>query len=87
MYKSLPHKDVNPPYPPLVAVKFDPCNETANLKETLWLKETTKRIKDEGRKINIPTYYMHSFNKGRRYFVMTYLPDSLDDLINSKGMD
>jgi hypothetical protein len=28
---------------------------------------------------------MHSFHKGRRFFVMKYLPESLHDLIESKG--
>ena len=28
---------------------------------------------------------MHSFYKGRRFFVMTYLPHSINDLVNSKG--
>ena len=85
LYKSLKQKDGSMPYPEQVAVKFDPTNETANLKETLWLKEQTKRIEDNNIKINLPTYYMHSFHKGRRYFVMKYLPESLDDLIKSRG--
>jgi hypothetical protein len=83
LYESLPQKDGTLLYPEQVAVKFDPTNETANLKETLWLKDQTKRIAEEGIKINIPTYYMHSFSKGRRFFVMKYLPESLEDLINS----
>ena len=28
---------------------------------------------------------MHSFHKGRRFFVMKYLPHSLEELINSVG--
>ncbi len=28
---------------------------------------------------------MHSFHRGRRFFVMKYLPESLEDLIKSKG--
>ena len=28
---------------------------------------------------------MHSFYKGRRFFVMQYLPESLEDLIKSQG--
>ena len=74
-------------YPQYVAVKFDPSTETANLTETLWLKNLEKRIKEEGIKINIPKYYLHSFKDGRRYFVMDYLPESLEDLINSRGPD
>jgi serine/threonine protein kinase len=85
LYKSLPHRDVNPPYPEKVAVKFDPTTETTNLKETLFLKDMNKRIKEENLKVKIPEYLMHSFNKGRRFFVMTYLPESIDDLVNSKG--
>ncbi len=30
---------------------------------------------------------MHSFHKGRRFFVMKYLPQSLEELINSAGED
>jgi serine/threonine protein kinase len=87
LYRSLPHRDVNPPYPEYVAVKFDPANETMNLKETLWLKDETTRIKAEGRENEamIPTYFMHSFYKSRRFFVMSYLPESIDDFIKSKG--
>ena len=33
----------------------------------------------------MPKYYLHSFYKGRRFFVMTYLPQSIDDLLMSKG--
>lgn len=72
-------------FPENVALKFDPSIETANLKETLILKDLTKRIDKEGIKINIPKYYMHSFYKGRRFFVMTYLPESINDFINSRG--
>jgi hypothetical protein len=62
LYESIPQKDGSLLYPELVAVKFDLTTETANLKETLWLKEQTKRIAEEGIKIKIPTYYMHSFH-------------------------
>jgi eukaryotic-like serine/threonine-protein kinase len=87
LYKTLPHREVNPPYPDLVAVKFDPTTETNNLKETLFLKDMNKRIKEENLKVKIPEYIMHSFNKGRRFFVMTYLPHSIEDLVNSKGAE
>lgn len=87
LYKSLPHRDVNPPYPELVAVKFDPSTETANLKETLFLKDMNKRIKEEKLRAKIPEYIMHSFYKSRRFFVMSYLPHSIDDLVNSKGAE
>ena len=30
---------------------------------------------------------MHSFDNGRRFFVMEYLPDSLEDLVMSRGAD
>ena len=39
LYRSLPHKDVNPPFPELVAVKLDPSTDNINLKETLWLRD------------------------------------------------
>ena len=83
LYKSLPHKDVNPPYPEFVAVKFDPTTETTNLSETLFLKQINQRIKEENKRVRIPEYLMHSFYKGRRFFVMTYLPQSLEELVNS----
>jgi hypothetical protein len=35
----------------------------------------------------MPLYYLHSFYKGRRFFVMTYLPQSIDDLLMSKGAE
>ena len=41
LYESLPQKDGTLLYPEQVAVKFDPTNETVNLKETLWLKYQT----------------------------------------------
>jgi hypothetical protein len=85
LYESLPQKNGKLLYPKEVVVKFNPTNETANIKEMLWLKEQTKKITEEGFQINIPTYYMHSFHKGRRFFVMKYLPESLEDLIKSKG--
>ena len=47
LYKSLTKRDRKMLFPKFVAVKFDPTNETANLKETLWLKEQTKKIKEE----------------------------------------
>jgi hypothetical protein len=40
LYKSLPNRNGTPSnYPDLVAVKFDPGKETANLGEALFLKE------------------------------------------------
>ena len=39
LYKSKVQRDGSMLFPELVAVKFDPSNETANLKETLWLKD------------------------------------------------
>ena len=39
LYKSKIQKDGKMLFPELVAVKFDPTAETANLKETLWLKD------------------------------------------------
>jgi hypothetical protein len=39
LYRSKVQRDGSNPFPDLVAVKFDPSNETANLKETLWLKD------------------------------------------------
>ena len=74
LYKSLPQRDGNMPFPEQVAVKFDPDTTTNNLSETLWLKDMTLRIDKEGIQINMPRYYMHSFLNSRRYFVMTYLP-------------
>ncbi len=85
LYRSIPPKNNQPIYPELVAVKFDPTTETNNLTETLWLKDIWTRISTENLNVNIPKYYMHSFHRGRRFFVMTYLPESLNDLINSKG--
>ncbi len=68
-----------------MAVKFDPTKDTANLTETLFLRNMTKRLEEEKIQINIPKYYMNSSYKLRRFFVMTYLPESIDDLIKSKG--
>ena len=39
LYRSKVQRDGSMLFPELVAVKFDPSNETANLKETLWLKD------------------------------------------------
>ena len=47
LYKSLPNNNINPPYPELVAVKFDPTTETTNLKETLFLKDLNNKLKAE----------------------------------------
>jgi serine/threonine protein kinase len=84
LYKTLPHRDTLG-FPELVAVKFDPNSEAMNLKETLWLKDQTKLIEEKGLNINIPKYIMHSFYKGRRFFAMTYLPESIEDFLRSKG--
>ena len=82
LYRTNPPKnDEKSPYPDLVAVKFDPSTETTNLTETLWLKGITERIKNENLSIRMPKYYLHSFFNGRRFFVMDYLPDSIDDLL------
>lgn len=35
--------------------------------------------------MNIPKYYLHSFVNGRRYLIIDYLPESLEDLIMSRG--
>ena len=86
LYRSNPpNNGQNSPFPDEVAVKFDPGQETNNLTETLWLKEITARIDRENLSIKMPKYYLHSFYKGRRFFVMTYLPHSIDDLLMSKG--
>jgi hypothetical protein len=71
--------------PEQVAVKFDPTTDTANLTETLFLRDMSKRMDEQNLKINIPKYYMHSSYKLRRFFVMTYLPESIEDLVKSKG--
>ncbi len=68
-----------------MAVKFDPTTDTANLTETLFLRDMTKRVDEQKIQINIPKYYMHSSYKLRRFFVMTYLPESIEDLVKSKG--
>jgi serine/threonine protein kinase len=86
LYKTLPHRDTAG-FPELVAVKFDPNSETMNLKETLWLKDQTKLMEEKGNNIKIPKYITHSFYKSRRFFVMTYLPESIEDLLKSKGED
>ena len=85
LYKSIPQKGGNPPYPELVAVKFDPSTETSNLKETLFLKDMNSKLKAQNMKVKIPEYILHSFYQGRRFLVMSYLPHSIDDLLNSKG--
>ena len=85
LYKTLPDRNGNLQYPELVAIKFDPDTTTNNLTETLWLKNISKRIEDEHIEINMPKYYMHSFQNSRRFFVMTYLPQTINDLIMSKG--
>jgi hypothetical protein len=75
LYRAQPPKNGQPQlFPDEVAVKFDPGKETANLGETLWLKEQTKQLAEKGTKINIPTYYLHSFKDGRRYLIISYLP-------------
>ena len=66
-----------------MAVKFDPSTETSNLKETLFLKDMKKMTQEKGIKINIPTYYLHGSFNLRSFFVMTYLPDSIEDYIKS----
>ena len=48
LYQSMPPKnDSQPLYPELVAVKFDPSTETANLTETLWLRSLAKKFEEE----------------------------------------
>jgi hypothetical protein len=82
LYKSIPQRN-GPNYPDEVAVKFDPTTDTANLTETLFLRDMTKRMEEQNLQIKIPKYYMHSSYKLRRFFVMTYLPQSIEDLVKS----
>ncbi len=84
LYKSQPHK-TGKIFPDEVAVKFDPTTDTANLKETLFLRDLTKRVEGQNIKINIPKYYMHSTYNLRSFCVMTYLPESIEELVKSKG--
>jgi len=84
LYRSMPQR-TGQTFPEQVAVKFDPTTDTANLTETLFLRDMTKKIEEQKIQINIPKYYMHSSYKLRRFFVMTYLPESIEDLVKSKG--
>jgi hypothetical protein len=43
LYKSQPQRDGSLMFPEQVAVKFDPTTDTANLTETLFLKDITRR--------------------------------------------